>query len=138
MNVMQFVLSDELGRRERHRSYTRRPRFSEFNPPRGRNKISVDRLGVSSDAEVAEIAIKTFTRPDSSSTDTRFLGWHVLTVRDIRHVGCCVEGDPEPENPYHAHIVFPEDRAVQDRHPYRLLARQLASRSRFKKWGDWE
>lgn len=135
---MQFVLSDELGRREKHRSHTRRPRFSEFNPPRGRNKISVDRLGVSSDAEVAEIAIKTFIRPDSSSTDIRFLGLHVLTVRDIRQIGCCVEGDPEPENPYHAHIVFPEDRAVQDRHPYRLLAKQLASRSRFKKWGDWE
>ena len=135
---MVLLLSDRLGHRAKHRSHTRKPRFSEFNPPRGRNKISVDRLGASSDAEIAEIAVKAFTRPDLGATDIRLRGWHVLTVKDIRQVGCCVECDPEPENPYHAHIVFPKDKAVQDVHPYRLFARELASRSSFKKWGDWE
>lgn len=129
---MQFLPNDGLGRRAKHRSHTLKPRFYEFNPPRGCNKISVDRLGVSSDAKIAEIAIKPFTRPDSGSPDIRFWGWHVLTVKDVRQVGCCVECDPEPENPYHAHIVFPKDKAVQYIHPYRLFARELASRSRFK------
>lgn len=135
---MESILSDRLGRRAKHRSHTRKPRFYEFNPPRGCNKISVDQLDVSSDAEIAEIAIKAFTRPDTGSMDIRFWGWHVLTVKDVRQVGCCVESDPDPENPYHAHIVFPKDKAVEDIHPYRLFARELASRSSFKKWGDWE
>lgn len=135
---MPLLLSDELGRRAKHRSRTPKPRFYEFNPPGGCNKISVDCLGATSDAEIAEIAIKAFSSLAEDSTRGRFLGWYVLTVKDVKRAGCCVECDSRPENPYHAHIVFPEDQAVQDKHPYRSLAKALASASTFKKWGDWE
>lgn len=134
---MPFVLADKLGRRAKHRSHIPKPRFNEFNPPRGRNKISVDRLGVTSDAEVAEIAIKAFASSDEDSKRGRFLGWYVLTVRDVKKAGCTVECSSLPENPYHAHIVFPEDQAVQNRHPYRIVAKALALASTFKKWDDW-
>lgn len=135
---MPLVLSDKLGRRAKHRSHTPKPRFYEFNPPGGCNKISVDRLGVASDAEIVAIAIKESSSLGEDSTRVSFWGWYVLTVRDVRRVGCCVESDPLRENPYHAHIVFPENQAAQDKHPYRSLAKALASASTFKKWGDWE
>lgn len=143
VSAMPFVLDDKLGRRAKHRSHIQKPRFYEFNPPKGCNKISVDRLGVARDAEIAEIAIKAFSRPDEDSKRDgdskpgRFLGWYVLTVKDVKQVGCRVECSPIPENPYHADIVFPQSEAVQDRHPHRILAKALAAASTFKKWGDW-
>ena len=135
---MPLVLSDKLGRRAKYRSHVRKPRFNEFNPRSGCNKISVDRLGTASDTEIAEIAIEAFSSLGEDSTRGRFLGWYVLTVKDVKRAGCCVECDSRPENPYHAHIVFPEHQAAQDKHPYRSLAKALASASTFKKWGDWE
>lgn len=134
---MPFVLDDKLGRRAKHRSLTKKPRFNEFNPPRGCNKISVDRLGVTSDAEIAEIAIKAFASVGGDSRRGRFLGWYVLTVRDVKKVGCRVECSPLEDNPFHADVVFPEDKAAEHKHPYRDLAKQLALASTFKKWGDW-
>ena len=135
---MGFILSDKLGRRAKYRSHTARPRFYEFNPRAGFNRISVDRLGITSDSEAAEVAIRSFTSLATDSREVRFLGWYVLSVRDVKRTGCWVECQPEPENPYHAHIVFPENRAVQEKHPYRSVAKELASHSKFKKWGDWE
>lgn len=134
---MPFFLGDKLGRRAKHRSHIPKPRFNEFNPPGGCNKISVDRLGVTSDAEIAEIAIKAFAQFGKDSKRGRFLGWYVLTVKDVKKAGCRVECSPVPENPYHADIVFPEDEAVQNRHPYRIIAKALALASTFKEWGDW-
>lgn len=138
VSAMPFVLDDKLGRRAKHRSHIQKPRFYEFNPPGGSNKISVDRLGVTSDAEIAEIAIEAFASSDGGSKRGRFLGWYVLTVKDVKQVGCRVEYSPIPENPYHADIVFPQDEAVQDKHPHRIFAKALASASTFKKRGDWE
>lgn len=135
---MEVLPSDQLGRRAKYRSHTPRPRFNEFNPRAGVNRISVDRLDITSDSEVAEVAIRSFASPDTDSNEIRFWGWYVLSVRDVMRAGCCVECQPEPENPYHAHIVFPEDMAVREKHPYRSVAKKLASSSEFKKWGDWE
>ncbi len=135
---MPLVPDDRLGRRARHRSHTPKPRFNEFNPPGGCNKVSVDRLGVTSDAEIAEIAIKAFASVSGDSSRGRFLGWYVLKVKDVKKVGCRVECSPLEENPYHADIVFPEDKAAEGKHPYRSFAKKLAYRcATFKKWGDW-
>ena len=136
---------DNLGREEssgrsakyafRHRNAKNRsgPRVSKFKPPKDSNEISVNRLGLAPDSEMAEIGIRNATRLRKS-----FWGWYILSANDVEAVGCIVKPSPVPDNPYHADIVMPVALDAEDRR-YALIeyARDLAYHATFRPWGDW-
>ena len=143
--------TDPLGRRSKSRSRARkayRNRFdpersaipiSAFEPPRCTNQISVDRLDVVSDEEMARIADDACL-----ASGHGFYGWFVLSVRDVslvsteRYGACSVKSSPCEGNDYHADIELPVPLDVDDRKDVvREYARDLAYRASFRAWGDW-
>ena len=81
---------DKLGRRAKWRRQAKRAErtgdidWRAFELQAGRDEISVDRLDVVSDDEIAKIAMREFNE--------RFFGWYVLTVLDVNslpHVVSC-------------------------------------------------
>ena len=134
---MDSVSGDQLGRRAKFRSNadraqrTGRVHASVFEPPKGRNDISVDRLGVDSDDEIGVVA-----KIADAEFNGKFYGWYMLTVRDVERAACSVRLSPTASNPYHADILYPENEAVEGIHRFRHLAQRLASTARFKPWPE--
>ena len=119
--------------RNRNTNSRRGPRFRKFLPPNNSNEISVNRLGLASNSEMAEIGICNATALKKS-----FWGWYVLSVIDVEQVGCNVKPSPYRDNPYHADIIVPVALDAEERR-YELIeiARDLAYRAIFQWWGDW-
>lgn len=112
---------------------------SAFEPPRGTNELSVDRLGLASDEEMVRIAVATFR-----VSGRKFYGWFVLSVGDVLSVGtdgrqgCSVVGSPREDNMYHADIVMPVPLDADDRKDaIREYARDLAYLAHFEPRGNW-
>ena len=133
---MRLRQEDRLGRRAKSHGQAQKAgrggkvNWKVFELQRGRNDISVDRLGVVPDDEVAEIATREFK--------DKFYGWYALTVRDVDKAGCTARCSATESNPYHADIVCPAGDSNDRKHFVRELALRLASRAEFKRWGDWE
>ena len=140
-----IYVEDKLGREEysekdakhafRNQSTKSRkgPRVRKFLPPKNSNEISVNRLGLASNSEMAEIGICNATALKKS-----FWGWYVLSVIDVQQVGCSVKPSPYRDNPYHADIIVPVALDAEDRRIELIeFARDLAYRAIFQWWGDW-
>lgn len=109
------------------------PRVRKFLPPRDKNEISVNRLGLASDSVLAEIGNR-----NAASQQKSFWGWYVLTASDIREADCNVEPSPLPKNPYHADIEVPVALDANDRRDALFeYARDLAYCAKFQPWGNW-
>ena len=127
---MRLRQQDKLGRRARWQGKARKAErrgkvhWSAFEA--GRDEISVDRLGVVPDDEVAEIAMREF--------NDKFYGWYVLTVLDVSMAGCTAQCSEKDGNPYHADIVCPKCDADDRKHFLREIAVRLAARAEFKPW----
>ena len=140
--VMNLRVHHRLGRRAKYRRQavraerSRNVHASVFEPPNGRNEVSVDHLedsGVTSDDEIAKIATE-----ELAAADHKFYGWYVLTVRDVEKEECSVLLSPTVNNPYHADILYPETDTVDRRHHFRQFAQRLASHAHFNRWGQWD
>ena len=119
--------------RNRNTKSRRGPRVYKFLPPKESNEISVNRLGLASDSEMAEIGIY-----NAAALKKSFWGWYVLPVIDVKEVGCSVQPSPYRDNPYHADITVPVALDADDRrNELREIARDLAYRANFQSWGDW-
>ena len=127
---------DKLGRRAKWQGRARRAErngnvnWREFELQAGLDEISVDRLGVVPDDEVAEIAKREFKG--------KFYGWYALTMWAVSKVGCNARCSPTDGNPYHADIVCPAGDLNDRKHFVRELGLRLAARAEFKRWGDWK
>lgn len=123
---------DKLGRRAKWQGKAQRAERSgnvnwrAFEVQAGKNEISVDRLGVVPDEEVAKIAKREF--------NDKFYGWYVLTVLDVSREGCTARCSATDGNPYHADIVCPEGDCNGRKHCLREVAMRLAARAEFKPW----
>lgn len=137
--------SDTLGREESSESTAKKvyrnrhlksrggPSVQRFKPPTNSNKISVNRLGFSTDAEMAEIGVR-----HAAAWRKSFWGWYVLYAGDVEEVGCTVEPSPALDNQYHADIVVPVALDAKERREELIeYARDLAYRASFRPWGDW-
>lgn len=135
MILVELLASDRLGRRAKSRTKAERAQRSgrvhayEFDPPKGRNDISVDHLRDASEDEIRVIA-----KIANAEFNGKFYGWYVLTVRDVERVACSVQLSPTESNPHHADILCPEAEAVEETHRFRHLAYRLAAAARFKPW----
>ena len=103
-------------------------RYDLFEPRIDEDRLSVDRLDLASDAEMAEIADQ-----NAALRGKPFFGWAVVSVRQASRMGRQVEPTPLLDNPYHADIHLnlpsgPERRDVRRQHAYNL-ARQAVYRS---------
>lgn len=137
MTLMDSVPSDQLGRRAKFRSNANRAQrtgkvlASAFDPPKGRNDISVDCFRIDLDDETGVVA-----NIASAEFNDKFYGWYMLTVRDVERAACSVRLSPTASNPYHADILYPENEAVEWIHRFRHLAQRVASTARFKPWPE--
>jgi len=135
MILMDLLASDRLGRRVRSRTKAEKAQRSgrvhpnEFNPPKGRNDISVDHFSDASEDQIRAIAEIAYTEFKG-----KFYGWYVLTVRDVERAACSVQLSPTDSNPHHADILCPEAEAVEETHRFRHLAYRLAAAARFTPW----
>ena len=98
-----------------------------FEPPKGGNTVSVDRLGFAPDEEMVEIAETVSTR------DKRFQGWAVVSVQKARENRREVKATPELTNRYHAEIIFPQfEQGREERDQQINHALELASSSEWR------
>lgn len=99
--VMGLRQQDKLGRRAKSQRQARKAEsggkvnWRVFEPPAGRDEISVDRLGVVPDDKVAKVALREF--------DDKFYGWYVLTVWDVIGAGCTARCSNTDSNPRQSH-----------------------------------
>lgn len=141
----QIEPTDELGREERSqsgakRAYRRRGRTGDrrvsvdrFKPPKNSNEISVNRMRLASNLEMAQIGMR-----NASLQNKLFWGWYIISAGDVEAVGCAVLVSPLPDNEYHADIVFPVALDAEDRRDLLIeYAMGLAYHARFCAWGDW-
>ena len=134
---MDSISSDQIGRRAKSRSKAARAQrtgkvlAAAFEPPKGRNDISVDRFRVDSNDETGVVA-----KIASAEFNGEFYGWYMLTVRDVERAACSVRLSPTASNPYHADILYPENEGVEGIHRFRHLAQRLASTARLKPWPE--
>lgn len=137
---------ERLGRHEWSESSARRAcrqltlgkratiRASKFEPQTGCNDVSVDRMDLASQDELAELAERNTTRVGKS-----FRGWYTLTARDVSEAGCSAGATWSSENPYHADIRFPVPLSADNRrNEIRKRAMELACRAQYEPWGDWQ
>ena len=142
---VSLVADRRLGRRVKSESRARKSYRNQadsrsryiardvFMPPSGSTTLSVDCLGVISDRQMAQIAIKQLARADK-----KFFGWYVLTVNDVYKNRCTLRITPMKENRYHADIVLPVDPKSEDyRDEIWRIANDLATTAFFVSYGDW-
>ena len=104
-----------------------------FIPPSNTASLSVDCLRVTSDKEIADIAVRQL-----ENAGMEFYGWYVLRVHDIYENRCKLRLSPTPENKYHADIVFPVDlESDQCEDEIAQIADCLAARAVFEPYGKW-
>ncbi len=109
-------------------------RANKFEPRTNHNDVSVDRMDLASQNQLAKLAEKNTTREGKL-----FRGWYTLTVRDVTDVGCRASPTPRPENPYHADIEFLVPLNADNRkNEIRKRAFELACRAQYEPWGDWQ
>ena len=119
--------------RNRHSKSRGGPSVQRFKPPKNSNKLSVNRLGYASEAEMSEIGVR-----HAAERGKSFWGWYVLHAGDVKDVGCTVEPSPALDNQYHADIVIPVALDAKERREDLIeYARDLAYRASFRPWGDW-
>ena len=131
---------EEWSRRSARRSFRKRIQkmrervpVARFMPPKNSNEISVNRLDLTSDEEMASIGVR-----NARNLEKEFWGWYVLTARDVEEEGCAVRSSPLLDNPYHADIVLPVPLDAEDRkNALREYAMGLAYRAAFQPWGEW-
>ena len=137
---------DQLGREERFRTEARKAfsrqnrkdrghaRARKFKPPRGTNEISVNRMGLTSDAKMAEIGVQNA----AFDNERKFWGWYKLSAQDIKDAGCSVKPSPTHTNLYYADIIIPVPLDLENRKDeLNKYAYGLAERTVFCPWGDW-
>ena len=118
---------------KKKRGKTNHAPASKFIPPKNSNGLSVNRMGVAPDAEMAEIEKK-----NAEANDRDFWGWYILSAQDIEDAGCHLKESPTSDNPYHADIVIPVPFDTENRHDkMEEYANALAKRAEFHPWGDW-
>lgn len=137
--------TDKLGREERSESGAKRAirrldamggaraPVARFKPPKGSNEISVNRMGLAPDDQMAEIGMK-----NAESLNKSFWGWYILSAGDVEAVGCSLRLSPLLDNPYHADIIIPVALDAEDTRDALIeFARDLAYHATFQPWGDW-
>ena len=109
-------------------------RMSVFRPPDDSREISVNRMGIASDAEIAEIGM----RNAASDRGKKLWGWYILSAHAIKDAGCSVKLSPTHDNPFHADIIIPVPHDSENpRDELSRYARRLANRAEFRPWGNW-
>lgn len=126
---------DPLGRgvfssRHAKRWRTGRRERDSFLESEDKHSLSVDRLGLVTDALMTHIANAVAA---GRGPGRAFYGWAVLTVRDASGNGRSVRASPDlPANPYHADIDLNIRAEVDRRDAQKQHADDLAARAQWK------
>ena len=120
----RYIVSERRAREALNRG---RIAYDVFQESVERDSLSVDRLDLAPDADMAKIADQ-----NASARRKKFFGWAVVLVRQASQMGRRVQPTPFLDNPYHADIHLnlpsgPERRDVRRQHAYNL-ARQAVYR----------
>ena len=117
------VLGRELRSSRQFTPSTGRIKPNAFEPPKGKQNISVDRLSLVSRALAVAIGNK-----HSRARGRTFYGFAEISAGQVRETKASVSGRPALDNPIHGNIQLPPD----DGRDFILdIARQLAERAQF-------
>ena len=106
---MTLPLTTRLGRQASSSRHFNRDRALPRVFDDDRNPFSMDRLGSIPRAESISIAQSFFVdRPNN------FHGWAVVTVQDIRDLGCAAKLTPQTNNTEHCDVEIPIDVWIDD------------------------